>query len=187
MSPETLTHAITQHQPLAWALASGHCPVICSDVRPALEHEGMLLGIHAAKYGDVGANYFRVINRLPESFAIPEDRPLGALVGVARLVGVIRTRRWVPPGHLHELRLDLMRGRCATEPIDDATCARIVPWWRPGARWGLFLSDAVLLPEPIPMKGAGGVWRIPATDSGRGLRLAHEWALEQWRKARVGK
>jgi hypothetical protein len=195
---ETLTHAVTVPQPLAWACAAGHCPVIMSDARPGMEHAGKLIGIHAGGWRPHPAlvSVRRTREALPPGGTLPDlaSLTLGALIGVARLVGVVRTRRWVPPGRMHELQFDLMRGRCATEPIDNETCARIRPWWRSGSKWGLLLSEAVLLPEPIPMRGAGGVWRIPECKRWVGGLcvddLPHHCvpakrALEQWRKARA--
>jgi hypothetical protein len=184
---ETLTHAVTRPQPEAWALASGHCPVINSDTRPGLEHVGKLIGIHAAQRQKPTPEIIlraQVKIAMGDPHAQPVKFTYGALVGVARLVGVVRRL-----GKFYD-RDDggPSFGRCigkgaVMELLSQAESKRIEPWWR--GPWGWLLEDAVALPEPIPMRGAGGLWRIPATDAGHGLMLAHEWALEQWRKGRA--
>jgi len=183
-SPETLTHAVTVPQPLAWALASGHCPVIPSDTRPGLEHMGRLIGIHAG-LSQVGSLWDFVSAQVPTEFkrqteAAPPSFPRGALVGVARLVGVVRRTNGPSPHRW----LGLMRGRSVCDAMGEEQCERIRPWWPLGAKWGLLLDEAVALSEPIPMRGAGGLWRISGgTTDGNGMNVA--WALEQWRKGRA--
>jgi hypothetical protein len=150
-----LTHAVTVPQPMAWAIASGHCSTIPADTRPDMGREGELLGIHA------GLKRYSTLDAIdcwhqmpPDSGSVPLDLPRGALIGVARLVGVVRRDEdldgWVS-----------MIGRSVTSALDAEDCARIAPWWPPGTKWGLLLSKAVLLSEPIPMRGSGGVWRLP--------------------------
>ena len=187
--PVILTHATTQPQPLAWAQAAGHCPVILSDTRPDLARIGELLGIHASRERVSAEEWFSATQPLPHTVAPPEDQPRGALVGVVRLVGVIR--RWSGVSTWRGVDFERQTGR---GPIWDVLtreeCARIRPWWRSGTKWGLLLSEAVLLSEPIPMRGSGGVWRIPSmavphlAEPHASQRLAADWALEQWRKAR---
>jgi hypothetical protein len=91
-------------------------------------------------------------------------------------------------GHTGYLRM-IGRGP-VVEPVSVATAERIRPWWRPGTKWGLLLDEAVALPEPIPMRGAGGVWRITATWNDEFRGAAHpvaELAQEQWRKGRAAR
>jgi hypothetical protein len=187
---ETLTHATTVPQPLAWACAAGHCPVIMSDTRPGMEHEGKLIGIHASKRWS-GDDYFDAFRgTLPDVFPPPETLTYGALIGVARLVGVVQAKAGDPIRFWHVSGRSACVGTYASEDV----AARIRPWWRSDSKWGLLLTDAVLLPEPIPMRGAGGVWRISGCDDGYGgpptrdfydeRRYFDAWALEQWRKAR---
>lgn len=179
---DTLTHAITVPQPLAWAVAAGHCPVLISDTRPALARIEELIGIHASR---------RVSWELPgpgphPSLAGASTSGYGILLGVARLVGVVfRPRHAVDRASTREF--EIVHGRGFGSLLADETASRIRPWWRSGSKWGLLLTDAVLLPEPIPMRGAGGVWqlKVPGDD---GVETwapdFSEWALEQWRKAR---
>lgn len=188
---DTLTHAVTIHQPLAWAVAAGHCPVVPSDTRPGLAHEGKLIGIHASRklirhgwiHGMPGlAPAFRSIPGFDR--LTPADCAVGALIGVARLVGICR--EW-------HGTYERMLGAAVGNTIDPEYSALLRPWWRTGSKWGLMLRGAVLLPEPIQMRGAGGVWRLPnrllshpAMGHDRVLP-ATGWALEQWRKARASR
>jgi hypothetical protein len=186
---ETLTHALTIHQPCAWAICAGHKLVENRTWRPPLEMVGKLIGIHAGK-------------GLPKSWSFPSDVHVpdaqhlvyGALIGVARLVGVVRAcidltggtgGRFAAPSY------ELMHGASVGVPVRPELAARIRPWWR--GPWGWLLEEAVLLPEPIPMRGQQGVWRIPPVVAPATPRpFVSTWtdpagfALEQWRKAREG-
>jgi hypothetical protein len=188
---ESLTHAITVHQPYAWALAAGHKPVENRTWRPPLWMVGRLIGIHAGKLID-GDAYHGL--RWGEG-GLPE-RPgakaltLGAFIGVARLVGVVFERKldgaW--PNY-HRLN---GASKAILDPLPLDLQARIRPWWR--GPWGWLLEEAVLLPEPIPMRGQQGLWRISGSFSGPSYdeevgawpMTYAAWALEQWRKAREG-
>lgn len=190
----TLTHAVTAPQPLAWAIAAGHCPVLMSDTRPDMRHEGTLIGIHAglgSRRAHASATMERWVSVMgPLDVAVPADLPTGALIGVARLVGVVRAG-------MISGQFQRMAGRAVSDSMPAELNARIRTWWRSGSKWGLLLAEAVLLPEPIPMRGAGGVWRIqdremtcaelhrPSYDAELTLQpMLTAWALEQWRKAR---
>lgn len=146
----TLTHAVTVPQPLAWAIAAGHCPVLMSDTRPDMRHEGKPIGIHAGRA-------IPMFRPTPWPVVIGFDRtvalPRGALIGVARLVGVVRAG-------MISGQFQRMAGRSVSDSMPAELNARIRPWWRSGWKWGLLLAEAVLLQEPIPMRGAGGLWRI---------------------------
>lgn len=183
----SLTHAITVSQPLAWAAAAGYCPVLMSDTRPPMEREGQLIGIHASQHWISGAEMTALepaLGRKVTGADAMAAQSRGALVGVARLVGVIRADRYQPSRLFHRVK---GHSSLIAETLSDERCQEIAPWWRSGSKWGLLLTDAVLLPEPILMRGAGGVWRIvsPEPDGSQGRRPeARDWALEQWRKAR---
>lgn len=149
---DALTHATTVPQPLAWAIVAGHCPVLMSDTRPDMRHEGTLIGIHASRtHGEAKGECWR-------SVPVPASRELvfGALIGVARLVGTIRADKYQPSWVFHRVQ---GRSSAIVETLSYEQCQRIAPWWRSGSKWGLLLAEAVLLPEPIPMRGAGGLWR----------------------------
>jgi hypothetical protein len=204
---DILTHAITRPQPEAWALSTPGpdgqplCPVICSDTRPDMARIGELIGIHASGHRPTMADRRAVFGPSGWEANPPQDLPRGALVGVARLKGVVRNR---PDGFVR------MLGASVGERIDVHLHNRIAPWWRPGTKWGLLLDEAVALSEPIPMRGAGGSWRLPdrptegrlhrqwqafdrgmeAYSAGHGAippppPAAQFWALEQWRKGRA--
>jgi hypothetical protein len=185
---DALTHAITVPQPLAWAAAAGYCPVLMSDTRPPMEREGQVIGIHASKASpatipcECGCGVYR--NDWPGRalrIDVPAHLAFGALIGVARLVGVVRRVHAMGPGQTPDF--EALIGRSVPQSLDAATCTTLRPWWRSGSKWGLLLTDAVLLPEPIPMRGAGGVWFIPSSNPLAPSELAGR-ALEQWRKAR---
>lgn len=172
---ETLTHAVTQPQPLAWALASGHCPVINSTTRPDMRHFGKLIGIHAGLHVPTRDELSAIATgplRNHPGYDGEMRLPRGALVGVARLVGVVRKGL---------LDFQRMEGKSISGSMPTALRARIRPWWR--GPWGWLLEDAVALPEPIPMRGAGGLWRLPGvTISGVGVVAMGPGLVEQWRK-----
>jgi len=191
MSDETLTHAVTRPQPEAWALAAGHCPVINSDTRPPLEAVGKLIGIHASRHW-IGIDEAKALEpALGRKVTTPEVMAMqvrGALVGVARLVGVVRRSSPHERERLGygEFRSILGRGGVTCEVSED-DAAKIRPWVPThGAKWLLFFRDAVLLPEPIPMRGAGGLWRIPFDAAWRPEEEGPaDFALRQWQKARA--
>jgi hypothetical protein len=175
---ETLTHALTIRHPFAYATAAGWKPIENKDVRPSLARIGELIGIHA------GLQWARASD-LPSwakgvEMPRPDDKRLvyGALIGVARLVGVVREVKCAAG-----VGYEVMRGRSVGEAVPLATRDRIRPWWR--GPWGWLWEEPLLLPEPIPMRGQQGVWRIGGESSVMfGGSLAACRALEQWRKAR---
>lgn len=201
MTTETLEFAITVRQPWAWALAAGHKPVENRTWRPGLEHVGRLIGIHAGQHAPDNHEAADVWRALPPG-AVRGDAPelvRGALIGVARLVGVVRQTPWVhgePDGcptraHVYTL----MQGQSVGTELPKAAALRIEPWWR--GPWGWLFGEVMLLPEPIPMRGQQGLWRIPTVaawvtnydEDGRfqideRKLTASDLALEQWRKAR---
>lgn len=182
---DTLTHALTIHQPYAWAVAAGHKPVENRTWRPPLEAVGKLIGIHA------GLTMDPVEGECWRSVPVPGPNTLvyGALIGVARLVGVIRADRYQPSWVFHRVQ---GRSSAIAETLSYERCQQIAPWWR--GPWGWLLEEAVLLSEPIPMRGQQGLWKLPTMlDFNRGPPIAggmaiimdpRAVALEQWRKAR---
>lgn len=171
---DALTHAYTVRQPFAYATAVGWKLIENKTERPPLALIGKLVGIHAglqwARESDL-PSWPLTLHSMPR----PDNPGLiyGALIGVARLVGVVHVRAGL---------YRVMRGNSVDVTLVDQTLvARIRPWWR--GPWGWLLEEAVLLPEPIPMRGQQGLWRITGgTSDGNGMNAT--WALEQWRKAR---
>jgi hypothetical protein len=187
---EGLTHAWTVRHPFALAVATGIKPIENKKERPPMALMGKLIGIHA------GLQWARKED-LPTwpahlcPMPAPDDPRLtyGALIGVARLVGVVQKhpiKRQTPEG---AAEFGIMRGRSVSVSLLPFMEDRIRPWWR--GPWGWLLEEAVLLPEPIPMRGQQGLWRLPQCLPGGACvdDPPHEcdparWALEQWRKAR---
>ena len=84
----------------------------------------------------------------PDGFVPPHevDSPTG-IVGVARLVGA----------------LDVRHGRRYLQRADDADRARLDaldrdPWWAGPVGW---LLDDVVAIDPVPCRGAMGLWTVP--------------------------
>ena len=185
--PATLTHAVTLPQPLAWACC-GPCPVTCSDTRPDMARIGELIGIHASRHWigiDEAKTLEPMLGRKVTGDEVMAMQRRGALVGVARLRGVVREGRLPHTGRTGFV-LQIGRG-AVTGALATEVRQRIEPWWRPGTKWGLLLDEAVALSEPIPMRGAGGLWRITGRISKR-MQYPGDvtaWALEQWRKGRA--
>lgn len=186
---DVLEFAVTRHQPEAWAISTGYCPVIHFATRPRLEYVGNLIAIHAAdslSRRSLEAHRFADPILASLGLRMPQPYTAGALIGVARLVGVMRRSSQQERVHLGygEYRHLLDGGVTAEVPAEDV--ARIRPWVRPDWKWLLLLRDAAFLPEPIPMRGAGGLWRLTGRISARmqypGNVVA--WALEQWQRAR---
>ncbi len=187
MSTDALTHAKTERQPIAWAVASGHCPIINSTVRPPLEMVGRLIGIHAGKGWRVltGAEHEALgrAGRIGVIQALNTGQHVGALIGVARLVGVVHMAGSTREDGGPRFWKHVGRSSSVGEYVSDDLSRRIEPWWR--GPWGWLLEEAVLLPEPIPMRGQQGLWRLPEVQGGDPWRAAAGVrALEQWRKAR---
>lgn len=181
---ETLERAVTIHQPWAWAVAAGHKPVENRTWRPPLEAVGRLVGIHAGLRPYSADEWDEVMRAWNSDEDMPvEPLTVGALIGVARLVGVISLGNPLKAGCLRFWR-HVGRSKCVGEYVPDELAARIRPWWR--GPWGWLFEEAVLLPEPIPMRGQQGLWRIPdqLRQHGDEFKTAARRALEQWRKAR---
>lgn len=79
----------------------------------------------------------------------------GALVGRARLAGVVHTNAG---GHC-SLSVGVPDCALCGRGLDGA-CAHRDPWAIPGTL-GLLLADVEALPEPIPFKGALGFFDVP--------------------------
>ena len=124
--------AITLTQPWASAIALGWKRIETRSWYTS--YRGPLL-IHAAKTFPPAARKFAEEERAMGR--CPDELPLGALIARARLVKVVPTTEVVPS--------DLER--------------RLGDFWP--RRWAWLLEDVEPLPEPIPCKGALGLWEYP--------------------------
>lgn len=137
--PEPLC-AITVRQPWAWAIAAGHKPV--ENRSWTTSHRGPL-AIHAGKTLDPAAERF-ISARLdpdlplpPKWWLQPGTLPAGAIVALADLTGF-----------------------CARRMGGARECA-CGSWAMAGAvHWRL--ARVRPLAEPVPCRGAQGLWTVPA-------------------------
>lgn len=163
--------ALTLHRPWPWAIV--HLPethakrVENRTWEPPRAMLGEAIAIHAGRHFDVGALDF-VAAQCPDDGPLPpqreEEHPLG-IVGVARLLGVALDRgnqgvgfRWME-GITNEQGCDAVKRLFTRE------------WFVGPVGW--ILADVVALPEPVPCKGAQGLWVVPPA--------IEQLVLAQWR------
>ena len=123
--------AITVRQPWAWAIMHGGKDVENRTRNMAGTYRGPLV-IHAGKTHDED-DYYDVQDLLPDGTAIPDDLALGSAIGVADLV------------HVHHA----------------FGCAQSCSAWSVADQFHLVLVNQRPFPEPIPYKGALGLWNFP--------------------------
>lgn len=148
--------ALTLWRPWPWAIF--HCPSGPKRIEnrgwaPPGSIVGQRIAIHAGKRFDLDAvDWIRSMGpRCPD----PEQHPLG-VVGVATVVGCV----YAPLGDM-----PLSWSGRVTEGQARAVYA---------SRWfvgpiGWVLDDVVALAEPVPCKGAQGLWDVPAEVEARVL------------------
>lgn len=127
--------ALTLTQPWATLVALGHKRVETRSWA-TYRHRYQDVAIHAAVGGfarDVAERERELLKREPEQI------PLGAIVAIARIGKICRTQDVVQMLSGQETRLG------------DYT-------W---GRWAWQLDDIRALPEPIPCRGALGLWTLP--------------------------
>ena len=86
------------------------------------------------------------------------EGPFGAIVAVATLMGCIPTETQLQFNHPTS-QFDYLNQTEFWPPITDEE--RDVGDWTPG-RWAWALRDVVKLPEPLPLRGYQGLWRLPS-------------------------
>jgi hypothetical protein len=134
--------ALTVQQPWAWAIAAQDKDV---ENRAWKTSYRGLLAIHAGRTGDDGARL--PVERAARRFKTIRAESLlakrisevslrfGCIVAVATLAGC------------HDERTEEPRNSCS-------------PWGQPG-QYHWQLANVRPLPEPVPCKGALGLWRLP--------------------------
>lgn len=123
--------ALTLTQPWASAIVLGHKTI---ETRSWTTRYRGPIAIHAAKGFPKWAREFAETERALGR--VPERLPLGAVIAVARIVDVRPTE---------ELAAEI------------SALERLYGDYAPG-RFGWILEDVELLAEPIPAKGALGLW-----------------------------
>lgn len=132
--------ALTLWRPWPWAILHGGKDIENRPWACPRSLVGVPIALHAGKVWD---------EETAEEFAAPgewhlegfpprkADHPEGAIVGLATVARV-----------LHESSL-----------IDRADPARSSRWFM--GPWGWVLRDVIALPEPVPCRGAQGLWPVP--------------------------
>ncbi len=149
--------ALTIWQPWCWGIAAGLKPVENRVWAPPARAIGAPLAIHASKRklttGDSEeALAFQLLVRIPEvglrfrgeRWPTWRELPLGAVCAVVTLAGAV-----------HE------SGRVLGPiSVERAAAIRRDPFWV--GPWGWVLDDVQALLEPVPCRGAQGLWTLPA-------------------------
>jgi len=127
---------ISLWQPWASAIALGHKRI---ETRSWSTNYRGPIAIHAAKRWDAGQQEFAMTER---AFGrLPGRLPFGAIVAVARLVGVKGTTE--------------LRDACNLSAIE-----RLYGDYSDG-RFGWILEGIIALPVPMPFRGAQGLFEVP--------------------------
>lgn len=142
--------ALTLQRP--WAFAFSHLgkPIENRDWRPPARVIGKWLAIHAGKTLDEDS-----LEALrAEGFGIPDNGGPGGIVCVAHLVGFVEVK--VEGGFVSFPRADLAD---QLRPV----VARGERWLF--GRYGWCFDEVVTLREPVPCKGAQGLWVVPEREA----------------------
>lgn len=166
--------ALSFWQPWASAIVDGPKAIDNRPRRPPLDMIGKVFYIHAAKKWDQGmyvdvlriwsnhlprgsidqyaptqALMISCFNERPSVFQEQMHKlfPFGALIGTARLVGVVDPKKNPDTTHLTS------RARSIFNKAREE--------WFFGTQYGLILDEREPLPEPIPCRGHQGPWWVP--------------------------
>jgi hypothetical protein len=135
----------------------------------ATRYHGPIL-LHASRRDPDSAVARRDPLNGPAMAAIPHGNPLpcGAIAAVADLVDCVpMTNTWPENDGRHLLvsdgALTVYRGHPHHEPHEGLDVTDQLPYgdFAPG-RWAWILEDIRPLPEPVPCRGAQGLWNVPA-------------------------
>lgn len=142
--------ALTLIQPWAWAVCHAGKRVENRTWRPPPSVLGQRIAIHAGKKYDADDAEWIAEEH---GIEVPQTVPLGAIVAMAR---VLRAFEAGPDG----------------PPITER--ARDPRGWAFGP-WCWVLADVVVLPQPVPCRGAQGLWDVPAD-----VERAIEQQMKAW-------
>ncbi len=113
---------------------------------------GTTIALHAGKRYEIGDWSFS------DSWTPPRDEDCSTgIVGVARIAGYLDLRNVDDEG----------RGRRSESVVEESAAARVHsldlnPWWTGPCGW--LLDHVVAIGEPIPCRGAQGLWTVPALE-----------------------
>lgn len=164
--------AITVRQPWAWATIHGGKDVENRGRNIAGSYRGPI-AIHAGKSVDDLEDIYdpRVAEELNRAATV--DRPtvgdhmtFGAIIGLVDLVGVHESDRCWAAGY-GRVRDMYLNNRAAFDALPDSGAGGVAGKVRPCSPWAmvnqfhLVLANPRPLPEPIPCRGALGLWTVP--------------------------
>jgi hypothetical protein len=138
MAKKLELRGLTLHQPWNWAVINAGKPVENRVQRPPTWLIGQWFALHAGlTYDATGAEFIRRAFGLQ----VPEQRdiPSGAITAVAKLGGAYQ----------------LINGKV----IGERQPKNVTPW--AVGPWCWEIADLVVMPEPIPIRGMQGLWRVP--------------------------
>jgi len=155
---------------MSWAIAAGYKTI---ENRPWKPHAGVThVAIHAGKTWHE-PHREQMIELLGIDCPPKSDHVLGAVLATARIVGWVHEdgRHAIRPPYRGQDDWSTSRGRLAA--VDS-------PWF--SGPFGWLLDEVTPLMEPIPCKGALGLWKLPV-DVHRAIAVeaAAEWWLRQLR------
>lgn len=141
--------ALTIRQPWAWAIFHAGKNVENRTWMPPRWIIGQRIAIHASgalRDDEIESFITFVAQRHDRLGAV--DLPIWENLVCGAIIGTVMVRD------------------CIHWTIDLTECARRYPWWtgdKDGSEvFGWVLTEPRLLPEPIPMRGALGLWDVPA-------------------------
>lgn len=145
-----MARALTLIEPWAWAIAHRGKRYEHRSWAPWQSIIGQRVAIHAGKSFDEGAA--QMIER-ETGIVVPRNTPRG-IVAVARVDGFVDDKGGTDRVKVYSTNHDcLERCKAAHEVADQR-------WYGGGLAW--VLDDVWTLPEPVPCRGAQGLWVIPA-------------------------
>lgn len=141
--------AITVHQPWAYAIARLGKAVENRDWMPHARNLGRPMAIHAGKKLDEEA----VLDLRAEGMAVPDEMALGAVVAVARLIGIVEIET-------NDGGCRVVASMRPEAEVREAALSHDALWFC--GRYGWVFGRRVELPEPVACRGAQGLWPLPA-------------------------
>lgn len=155
----TELRALTLWRPWDEPVACGAKPVENRSWSPPKAIVGQVIAIHAGKTHDHDARGF-IIDRGYHLLSLAEsNRRAGAIVGVTRIVAAFTE------GDLKFDTVDRFKGNELY--VERRTRVLESPWFF--GPWGWLLEDAIAI-DPVPCKGAMGLWRVPPDVAAEVLR-----------------
>jgi hypothetical protein len=165
--------ALTLMQPWAtFMMMLGDSPGLDKDVEnrpmaPPLDLIGKRFAVHAGlKFDDDDA--WGLMDRARQSLP-PMEFPRGCLLGTLELVGFVRFTPSPTPSDPWE------GGRAEGLTREQVVHVALSRWRAPSTKACWLVRNPLMLPQPLPCKGALGLWRVPA-DLVRPLERLEEMA-----------